>query len=151
MYLLYIYIVGLHDINRCEMWKMYLELRCPGLKTAENVCQMCFNGRVYSLNFDNKLIFRKENWKVFFFFFFLLKLFNQRFLLGFYKHNYNRWNNTATVWTFFFCVNRLHKQTAHFKVLASPCSTYNNESYNPPCNHNREINRNTNPNTITNI
>jgi hypothetical protein len=45
----------------------------------------------------------------------------------------------------------MNKQTADFKVLASQWSTDNGESYNPPCNQNREINRNTNPNTIANI
>ena len=37
----------------------------------------------------------------------------------------------------------MKRQTADFKVLASPCFTGNDESYNPPCNQNREINRNT--------
>jgi hypothetical protein len=42
-------------------------------------------------------------------------------------------------------------QTADIKVLASPCLTSNNESYNPPFNPNKEINRNNNPNTLANI
>ena len=37
----------------------------------------------------------------------------------------------------------MKRQTTDFKVLASSCFTGNGESYNPLCNQNREINRNT--------
>ena len=37
----------------------------------------------------------------------------------------------------------MKRQTTDFKVLASSCFTGNGESYNPLCNQNREVNRNT--------
>ena len=53
------------------------------------------------------------------------------------------WSLAETGW------DNIKRQTADFIVLASPCFTGNGESYNPPCNQNREINWNANPKYLT--